>query len=213
MHCNQQALSLISERKIYVHVAQGQHILLEGTPALGIFFLYHGKAKLHKHGAGEKDIILKLARKGDMLGDCGIDRNQTYPFSATALEDSWCCFIENGIFSQLLKGPGSLAFAMLNYYTDELRAYEDRMLRLVRMNVRSKVADTLLLLRDVYGESSGRRSISVTLSRQELAEISGTTREQVSKTLSEFCQEKIIETALKEIIILQDKKLMELARI
>jgi len=207
-YCNDDWLSQINSKKICTFVKQGQQIVMEGTPATGIYFVYSGKIKIHKTGLNDRNFILKLAKEGDIIGHCGFGGRYLYPSSATALEDSNLCFIENTIFFELLKDCHDLTHELMRYYTDELRIYESRMVNLAQMNVREKVADTLLLLRDTYGEDQQDKSLNIILSRQELAEISGTTKEQVSKMLTEFDSEKIIRTSGKKISILDDKKLL-----
>lgn len=208
-YCAEDWLSVINNKKICTFVKQGQQIILEGTPATGIYFVYSGKIKIHKVGMNGRNLILKLGKEGDIIGHCGFGGKYLYPSSATALEDSNLCFIENTIFFELLKDCHELTHELMRYYTDELRIYESRMVNIAQMNVREKVADTLLLLRDTYGEDMQDSTLKIVLSRQELAEISGTTKEQVSKILAEFDNEKVIRTSGKKISILDDKKLLK----
>jgi len=208
-HCTEEWLTLINDKKICMYARQGQQIIHEGTPATGIYFVHSGKVKIYKSGLNERNFILKLGKEGDIIGHCGFGKNYLYSSSASALEDAHLCFIENSIFLDLLKDCHPLTYELMLYYGEELHTYETRMINLVQMNVREKVADTLLLLRDSYGEDSQDNSLNVALSRQDLAEISGTTKEQVSKILTEFDSEKIIQTSGKKISILNNQKLLK----
>lgn len=210
-HCSAKWLPIVNESKIHVNAKHGQQIILEGTPVSGIYLVHSGKVKIHKTGLLGKDLILKLGKTGDILGHCGSGPRYTYHASVTAIENSAFCFIDIDLFKNLLRENPELTYSLLLYYTAELQQYESRLLRLLQMNVREKVAASILLLREVFGENFENNYVQVCLSRQDLASISGTTREQVSKTLSELKNDKIINLSGRYIGIVDSGKLLSAA--
>ena len=77
---------------------RGEIIFTEGQPVEGIYFLYKGKVKVHKQWGPEKELIIRFAMEGDIVGHRGFGAITTYPVSATALEPTIICFIEMDFF-------------------------------------------------------------------------------------------------------------------
>ncbi|MBI4930021.1 MAG: Crp/Fnr family transcriptional regulator [Bacteroidetes bacterium] len=185
---------------------KGQAIIYEGMVMNSLYFIYHGKAKAIAGGMLGKQQIQQLAKTGDVLGFRGMGGTYTFPSSVYAIEDSCICSIDRELFLDVLKANPNLTLEMLMLVTDELRKSELRMKNLSLMNVREKIANSLLYIYEVFGNSANGE-LDVSLSRQEIAEIAGTTKEQVSKCLSEFEQEGKIKTDRKKIIIPNTKEL------
>jgi CRP-like cAMP-binding protein len=205
-NCNKEWLSLINERKNYFVCKKGQAIIYEGMMMDSLYFIYQGKAKSVAAGLFGKQQIQGLAKTGDILGFRGMGGTYTFPSSVYAIEDSCICAIDRELFLDVLKANPDLTLEMLMLVTDELRKSELRMKNLSLMNVREKIANSLLYIYEVFGNASSGE-LDVLLSRQEIAEIAGTTKEQVSKCLSEFEQEGKIKTDRKKIIIPSTKEL------
>jgi len=199
-NCSKQWLTLINEQKNYFACKKGQAIIYEGMMMDSVYFIYQGKAKSIAAGLQGKQQIQQLAKTGDILGFRGMGGTYTFPSSVYAIEDSCICSIGRELFFDVLEANPNLTFEMLMLVTDELRKSELRMKNLSLMNVREKIANSLLYIYEIFGNvSSGE--LEILLSRQEIAEIAGTTKEQVSKCLSEFEQEGKIKTDRKKIVI------------
>lgn len=164
------------------------------------YFIYHGKVKATAAGLMGRQQIQQLAKTGDILGFRGLGGTYTFPSSVYAIEDSYICSIDKELFLDVLKANPNLVLEMLLMVTDELRKAELRMKNLTLMNVREKMANSLLYIYEIFGNTSSGE-LDVLLSRQDIAEIAGTTKEQVSKCLSEFEQEGKIKTDRKKIVI------------
>ena len=89
------------------------------------------------------------------------------------------------------------------FYAEELMKSEERIKNIAQMTVEEKIADSLLLIYNSYGlhEKDDLKKYDILLSRQEIAELAGTTYEQVIRTLTEFKRNKLIETSGKKITI------------
>ncbi|MBL7697303.1 MAG: cyclic nucleotide-binding domain-containing protein, partial [Chitinophagaceae bacterium] len=82
---------LIAQKKQTLIFKKGARIFSEGDRVNGIYFIYEGSAKVHLHWDAEKDVILRFARQGDVLGHRGLGERAVYPISATTLEPAKVC--------------------------------------------------------------------------------------------------------------------------
>ncbi len=197
---------LINENKTIIKCKRGQQIFFEGMPVVGIYFLLNGKVKVYKSGTNGKQQVIRLVKPGDVLGHRGIGSRNIYPVGATAMEDSMICFIETKIFFDILHKEPELTFRLMFFYADELQKMETNVRNQALMTIREKVANTLLMIIDAFGLSEDNK-IDAHLSRQDIAEIAGTNKEQVSRFLSEFQKDKLISMKAKNIKIVNIEKL------
>ena len=208
-NCSTEWLALINEQKNYFQCRKGQAFIHEGLPLTEFYFIFQGKVKVVATGLYGKRQIKRLANTGDILGFRGLGENYIFPASVYALEDTCICSIDKELFLDLLKANPDLMFETLLLVTAELRKTEVRMKNLTMMNVREKIADALLYIYEVFGNTS-TKELDLILSRQEIAELAMTTKEQVSKCLSEFEQEGKIKTNGKRIFISSQQELKKM---
>lgn len=209
--CSSNLKESIEQNKSCVMYGKGQIIFYEGGPVTGVFFVYSGKVKVWKHSVHGHEQIVRLSKDGDILGYRGCIEKTNYALSATALEDSHICFIEKDIFLKSLKSNPELHLNILLYYIKELRNIERMLRNMTEMNVREKVAETLLIIKNAYGkELQGKATLGVKLLRQDIASIACISTDRLIKQLSEFKKEKMIAEKSKNITILNLKGLEEI---
>jgi CRP/FNR family transcriptional regulator len=131
--------------------------------------------------------------------------------SATALEDSKICFIDNDFFEATLHNNPSLTYQFMHLYADELQRAELRMRNLALMEVKGRIAGTLLELADTFGTGKNKY-ISVPVNRQDIAAYSGTTYETVFKFLRTLIANKTITVSGKNIRINDMARLKSLVK-
>lgn len=209
-NCSSDWLDYINTSKICFRVKKGDIIFYEGDIIEGMRFIQEGKIKVFKTGINSREQIVRLSKTGDILGHRGWERNKM-PVSASAIENSTICFVNNNDFSNALKHNAKLTYDLMLFYANELYFSEVKARNLAQMSVTELVADALLYIHQVYGEDS-EGFLDVRLSRQEIADLSGTTKEQVSKFLSEFNEDGIIITNKKAIKILSANRLREISQ-
>lgn len=202
-------LPAIESHKTNLNVKKGQNIFSEGERVKGIYFLYQGKAKVHKSWGPDKELILKFAKEGDMIGYRGLGNEKIYPVTATALEPITVCFIDLSFFEETLKANYQFTYQLMQFYANELLEAENRMRNLALMEVKGRLAETLLLLKKSFGIAKDG-SISIALSRQDIASYTGTTYETLFRTINELTKKKIIKVAGKKIIITNEPKLKDM---
>jgi len=180
----------------------------EGSQLTGIYFIYKGTFKVHKKWADDKELIVRLASSGAILGHRGLGNDIYYPVSATALEPSEVCFIDLGFFQSTLKVNYQFLYELMMFFAGELKESEKKMRNLAHMPVKGRIAQALLSIHAKFG-ATPEGFIDINLSRQDLASYTGTTYETVFRTMNELVQEGSIALHGKQICVLDSKKLNE----
>jgi len=211
-HCTPEWRELIAVKKTTLRFKKGEALFTEGEKLKGIYMLYAGAVKVHKHWTDEKELILRFTRAGDLLGHRGLATGDVYPVTATALEDSKACFISTDFLDATLKADHAFTYRLVQFYSAELQKAELRMRNLALMEVKGRIADALLELQEVYGTNKSKY-ISVPVTRQDIAAYAGTTYETVFKMLRTMVSEKIISVNGKSIRVNNTDKLKSLIRV
>jgi CRP/FNR family transcriptional regulator len=185
---------------------KGEMIFQEGKPVLGIYFVTAGTVKVHKHWGKEKEIILRFAQQGDILGHRGLGHEATYPISATAIQPVNACFIDLAFFQASLKVNQGFMYGLLLFFASELQESERNMRNLAHMQVKGRVANALLALQEKFGRTP-EGHIAITLSRQDLASLVGATYETVFRTMNELAQDNLIHADGKLVRIIDPERL------
>lgn len=187
---------------------KGRPIFNEGEAMKGIYFISEGWVKLHKKWTHPKELIIRFAKPGEMIGHRGLGSDKTYPVSATALEDVRVCFVSLEFLETSLRANPVLTYELMQFYATELQQAEKRMRDLAHMEVKGRIACTLLDIEQLFGRNE-EDHISIAVSRQDIASLAGTTYETVFKLFNEFKQENIISTDGKFIRLTDPEKLRQ----
>ena len=209
--CFKEWIPAIDGHRQTIPVKKGEVIFEEGDAVKGIYFVYGGKVKVHKKWGNDKELILRIANKGAILGHRGLGHNNVYPISATALEPSSVCFINLDFFHSTLKVNPHLTYELMMFFADELQESENNMRNLAHMPVKGRIAQALLTLHQKFG-STKESGIDILLSRQDLASLAGTTYETVFRCMNELTEEGIIAVTNKKIAIINMEKLVLLTK-
>lgn len=202
--------ALEANKKTFIY-KRGEIIFKEGDEVKGIYFIFHGTVKVHKKWGGEKELIIRFAKNGEIIGHRGLGDEIIYPVSGTALEETTACYIDLDFFRTTLKVNNDFTIQLLLFYAEELQRSERKMNILAHMQVKGRIAYCLLSLKRKFGASKDGR-INIILSRQDLASYAGTTYETVFRILNDLAEEKTISTDSKKITILNEKQLMDLTK-
>lgn len=205
--CKDESVQKVNDLKIIQRQPKGQYVFKVGNPVYGIYIVKSGVVKVQSIGYNQKPFTIRLASNGQLFGHRGIG-HKTYSVSAIAQEDSLLCYIESAVFDSLLRTDNSLAYELMMFYSKELGAAENRMKNLAQMTVREKVADLLLMIENNFGiEENNTTLLNIQLNRSELGEMVSISYEQITRTLSEFKKENIIEIENKKIKLCDKTKL------
>lgn len=202
-------LPAIAAHKQNVSIKKGHPIFQEGELVKGIYFLYSGNVKVHKKWDNEKDLIIRFAKAGEILGHTGLGDDLNYLVSATALEPVVVCYIDMAFFESTLHVNNNLTYKLMRFMANELQESEKRVRNLVHMPVKGRIAQALINLKNQFGVSSDG-SIGIELTRQDLSSYAGVSYETLFKVMNEFTDEKLVETAGKSIRIINEMQLKKL---
>ncbi|MGN6476670.1 MAG: Crp/Fnr family transcriptional regulator [Flavipsychrobacter sp.] len=212
-HLQMDELITIDEHKSCIPYKKGQIIFNEGNYPLGVYCINKGKVKLAHAGQDGKEQIVKLAKEGDVRGYRSMLSSERYNASAIALEDTQICFISKEVFFSLLRKNPTLSLEIIRMLALELRLTENRLTDIAQKPVRERMAEALLFLKETYGFEKDNATISVVLSREDIANLVGTATETAIRLLSEFKHDKIVVFVGKKIKILDMDKLVKTANI
>ncbi|HEX7366118.1 MAG TPA: Crp/Fnr family transcriptional regulator [Pelobium sp.] len=210
-NCVQEWLLAIEANRFIYEIKKGESIFKEGDKVEGIYFVYAGNVKVHKKW-GSKELILRFATEGTILGHRGISsHNNTYPISATALENSTVAFISLDFFNTTIKINPDFTYRLMLFFADELQESELKMRDIAHISVKARLANALLFFEKKFGTDEND-VLRIELSKQDFAAFIGTTYETVSRMLSELTAEKAVQVSKRKIKILSLEKLEALAK-
>lgn len=210
-YCTGDMLQKISNTKNLNFYQKGDSIFREGNTMLGIHFVQKGGVKVVTPNINGREQVVRLASDGAILGH-RVHADDKYYFNAIALMDTYVCFVETNVFTETCMKSPEFAFNLIQFYALELRRAELRVKYYAQMNIREKVAVAFDYLNDVFGTNPKTMTLNVELSRREIADIAGTTPEQVTRQLSDFELEKLIRRHKREIQILNQKGLQNIVK-
>lgn len=197
---------LINSNKKIRRFKKGETLFEEGNTIGGMYFLYEGIVKVHRHWGSQKELIIRFAKPGDMIGYRGLGNDRLYTVTATAVENVTVGYVDIAFFESLLQTNNQLTYQIMQFYAGELQRAEKKMSNLVHMSVKTRVAESLLALLNQFGKNK-EGYIDLQLSRQDIAAFVGTTYETLFRTFQELIQEKLVKISGKKIFLLKEKKL------
>lgn len=177
---------------------KGEVIFTEGNEVLGMYFVQTGTVKVHKRWGEDKELIIRFAKKGDIVGHRGLGADNIYPVSATALEAVTVCYFDWAFFDASLKVNHELLYELMLFFASELKISERKMRNLAHMPVKARFAQTIININEQFGlDSEG--NLNIILSRQDIASYTGTTYETVFRIMNEFSETGLVSINGKNI--------------
>jgi CRP-like cAMP-binding protein len=199
---DRERLAAVAYVKIY---DRGDHVFHEGDPSDFFFIVMTGRVKVYKRAPAGNDIILEIFGPGGPLGAVAAYESRPYPASAAALESASCLLIPRQQFFTLLEQHPSLVRGLLGSLSLRLVELTTRLAELTGGRVETKLARLFLKLADQLGRAErGGTFIPLVLSRQELADLTGTTIETSIRIMSRWGKEDVLRTE-KDGFVLVDR--------
>jgi CRP/FNR family transcriptional regulator len=197
-------LELLSENITEAHFKPGEQLFKEDTLNAHIIYIKEGLVKVHMQVTDDKDCILKIAPAPAYLGLTTIFGDSINHFSATALEATTACFIDYSTFKHLIHSNGRFAYEIIaDLSRDELRNC-NRFVNRMHKQVPGRLAGALIYFaQKVYKKDT----FELPLTRSELAEYIGASRESVTRQLTLLKEDGIIDLRKNHITILNLKSL------
>ena len=206
---NKEELVKMANCKTSKTVKKGDVIFEEGENVNGVFCVKDGVCKMTKLSPNGKDHIVKLVKKGELLGQRSMISDEPANLTAVALEDMEICFIPKNEILGFFNQNNNFSMNVMKTICGDLKEADDIMVGMAQKTVRERLAITLLYLSDTFGINPDK-SLKLQLSREEIAGMIGTATESCIRLLSELKKENIIELVGKKIIITDRNKLVRL---
>lgn len=186
-----------------------QIIYNEGNHALRLFYVEKGKVKTYKTNDDGKELVIDLFSEGDFFGYNALLEGTPYKETAEALEDTELAAIPRDEFEQLINSNKEVMKKFVQLLAKNVAEKEKQLLNLAYNSLRKKVADALVTIYSKYN-ANGSENFRIDISRENLANIAGTAKESLIRTLSDFKDEKLVDIHQGEIVIKDIKKLRSL---
>jgi CRP-like cAMP-binding protein len=164
-------------------------VFRQGTRTSHIMLMVSGLVKIFKEGRSERTVLLRLSPPGEYIGMLSVLGDQIHQYSATAVEPSEICFIDINAFRNVLMENGKFSLQLMQLISQEGLFIFTRLINQTHKQLPGRIADVLLYFaEEIYGKSR----FNFPLTRRELAELAGTTKESFIRTLTEFKNDRII---------------------
>lgn len=206
---SKEELKKVSDSKTYKTIKKGDALFEEGEKLDGVFCVREGVSKLSKLSANGKDQIVKLASKGEVMGQRAVIAGESTNLSAVAVSDMEVCFVPKEIISNTLHTNPNFAVEVLRHMAHDLKEADDVIVNMSQKTVKQRMAEAFLYLDKNYGHDD-EGYLKLALSREDYANVVGTATESCIRIISEFKKKGLIKTSGKKIGISNEKLLQDL---
>jgi CRP/FNR family transcriptional regulator, cyclic AMP receptor protein len=181
-------------------------ILFEDDPGDALFVVAKGQVKVVLIGEDGREVILSVLGEGEFFGEMALIDDEPRSAHVIAMEDSTLLVLRREDFQGILEHSAGIALALLRELSRRLRRVDEKVGSLVLLDVHGRVAQLLL---DLADETDGQR-ITRRLTHHTIAQMIGSSRETVSRTMRELVDKGMIDVSRKDIVI-RDRSSLEQA--
>jgi len=181
-------------------------ILFEDDPGDALYMVVAGQVKVVLIGEDGREVILSVLREGDFFGEMALLDDQPRSAHVIAMQDSNLLVLRREDFQRKLQETPTIAFGLLAELSKRLRRADDKIGGLVLLDVNGRVARLLLQMAD---ENDGK-SITRRVTHHTIAQMIGSSRETVSRTIRDLADRGLVEVSRKA-IVLKDRRALEAA--
>ena len=207
---SEEELNLLNINSNQVEYAQRDTIIKQNSRASHIIFINSGLVKISKEMRKGKNLMLNIEGSGRFIGSSSVFGSDIFNYSVTALEPTLVSFIDTKIFKEIIEKNGALGLELITQISKTNINMIEKLSSLLYKQLPGRVADIIIYFSETIYNSD---TFTFPLTRQELAELAGTTKESIIRTLSEFKHDKIIDIERNTIKILSPKIIQTLSRL
>jgi len=187
-----------------IEYKHGNTIYCEGNVSNHIYYIIHGEVKTYKVNRDGKELITDIFNDKSFFGFTSLLKNKPYYENAEAIKPTKLMRIQKQELQNLIKSNPQLALNFMDVLADNLNEVKEHLMHLAYDSVRKKTANAILHLQNKEVSEEG-----IEISRSDLASILGIAKETLTRTLTDFKDEKLIETNRNRIQIIDKQKLLE----
>lgn len=201
-HLAAEELAKVNEMFQEQGYSPGESIYFAGDPATHLYVVAVGKIKLIRHTLSGQDILLDILRPGEFFGSLAVLGDEEYQDTAQAQTNCCVLAVTAKSFQTILERYPPVVLSALNIVSQRLKEAQETVLQLSAHSVEQRIASVLLKLAEKVGEWQAEGLlIQMPLSRQDLAEMTGTTTETASRVMSQFQKDGFIRTGRQWVAI------------
>jgi len=197
------------DNKRQIKFRAGETIIKQNTPLTHLVCIRSGMAKVVSEGPKGKNLIVDIIKDNNIFTGGGTIIDDSHHFTVAALTDIECCFIETSKMFNVLSVNSMFAMDLMRLYNGQHIKMHKTLINLIHKYMPGRVADTLLYLKNEIYLSNPFHFV---LTKQELAEMSGMTKESFIRNLKEFEDSGIINHSRNTINVIKEEDLIEISR-
>jgi CRP/FNR family transcriptional regulator len=208
---NDYELTKITDIAIVRDWKKQSHVFLQGDPLENVYFIYNGKIKVYKSDVNGKEQIVAIMKKGEMFPHVGFFRKGDYPAYAEVLESSTLITVPISKFEAVLIENPELCIKVFRVLGEKIVDLQNRLEEQILNNTYEQIIKLLIRIGQKHGKEleDGRILLKSEFTNKDLANMIGTTRETISRTLTKMKKDELIEVDNDGNMILDIEKLME----
>jgi len=191
------------------------YIFFQGDPPTALYIMWMGRVKLVRHTGHGRDVVMEVLGPGQLIGEMAIFDGRPYSMTAVTLEDVAVVSIARSDFFSLLERYPPISMGVISELSRRLRVTNELVRSLAVDRVEQRIARTLLRLADLAGRSysthPGAVLIDMALTRQDIAEMTGTTVETAIRVMSRFRKSGLVASVRGRVVIKEPEQLREVA--
>lgn len=192
---------------------KNETIYCEGETPMHLMCLLSGKVKIYKDGVGGRSQIIRVIKDKEYFAYRAYFAQENFVTAAAAFEPCTICLVPMPVISEMIKENTDLAMFFIKQLSIDLGISDERTVNLTQKHIRGRLAESLLFLKDTYGVEEDQCTLSIYLSREDLANLSNMTTSNAIRTLSNFATEKLIIIDGRKIKIIDEERLKKISKI
>lgn len=209
---DKEELEVLSKYEVEKSYQKGETIFLEGDPGSAVYYIKKGKIKLYKTSLEGREVTLNILGPGSIFAEVTMFSGLDYPATAMVLEEALVGMIRNQDLQKIVQENGNIALSLIKELNRRLYYAQMKIKDMALHDVNGRVAKVLLDLAYRYGKKTPQGiQIDLKMTKTEIANIVGTSRETVSRSLSQLKNDQVIDMKGKFVFIKSLESLEELS--
>ena len=204
---------VLTEHISVVKYKKNDIIYKEGDLPTNLLCLVSGKVKIYKDGVGGRPQIMRVLGETEYFAYRAYMADEPFITAAAAFEPCVVLKVPLGIIVKIIQENARLAWFFIQKLAHDLGQSDERTVNLTQKHIRGRLAESLLFLKESYGLEEDGSTLSIYMSREDLANLSNMTTSNAIRTLSNFASEKLIAIDGRKIKIIDDEELSKISRI
>jgi CRP/FNR family transcriptional regulator len=204
---NDEELELVEKNRYELTFNKGEIIFKQGSPLTHVACITDGLVKIYLEGLNRRNLIISFAKPVQMIGGPGMFVDYIHHFSAAAVEETTACLVDTKVIEQLIVRNSEFACDLLKRTNQISISNFKKFVHLTHKQMHGRIADAFLMLES---EIYGRNPFLLTLSRQDLADLTAMSKENVIRVIKSFKDQGLLRVDGNVVEVLNKKELIRI---